>query len=59
METIQMDEKGWEGRIIKGQGSSGYAHSDGFMGIYMSKFIKLYILNMGSLLYANYTVIKL
>ena len=44
-------------------GSGGYVHSldfgDGFTGLNMSKLMKLYILNMCSLLYISYTTIKL
>lgn len=32
--------------------------SDGFMGVYMSKLIKLCTLNMCNFLYVNYTTVK-
>lgn len=54
----------WWGKMdFKGTGENcqgdGYIHylncSDDFMGgIHMSKYIKLYTLNMGSLLYVNF-----
>lgn len=56
-----------EKRIAEGRmetfEADGYVYyldcGDGFMGIYMLKFIKLYTINMYSLLHINYTPIKL
>lgn len=57
---------GWE-RDAKGRqeafGGDGYIHyldcGDGFMGVNMSKFCKLYTFSTSSLLYAHYISIKL
>lgn len=69
--TQKLGRKKARSRITKGYeetlGGDGWAryfdYGDGFMGmyvcVYMSKLIKLYLLNMCNLLHADYTLIKL
>lgn len=51
------------GAYKKTQRRDGYVHylgcGDGFMDVYLFKFVKLYILNMYSVLYVSLTSIKL
>lgn len=57
LEIVQMGMR--RGRITTEHGSNGSVHSDGFTGLYMSTFVKLYTLNMCSFLYVNYAALKL